>query len=233
MIATKRSTSRLSKKVMAAPPPFQQKSESLCRMAVSSTPKSATLLRGVQGASRPRTGPSPPVVDKQNQGSHEPPFRPASGPWARILRRFVIPSRHFPVRPDLDQLKHQAKDLLRAFRRNEPEAINDFREFAVKAIDPQTAKLADAQFVLARSYGLPHWPRLVVACRMTDAIWRGDVEAVRALVTRNPKLLEEDARGVTGNWGPPLSYAANLGKDAIIEMLRSLGAKDFAFAFGR
>ena len=142
-----------------------------------------------------------------------------------------MPSRHFPVRPDLDQLKHQAKDLLRAFRRNEPEAINDFRDFAIRAIDPQTAKLADAQFVLARSYGLPHWPRLVVACRMTDAIWRGDVEAVRALVTRNPKLLEEDARGVTGNWGPPLSYAANLGKDAIIEMLRSLGAKDFAFAF--
>jgi len=144
-----------------------------------------------------------------------------------------MPSRHFPVRPDLDQLRHQAKDLLRAFRRSDPQAIEDFREYAPRAVDPQAAKLADAQFVLARSYGMPHWPRLVVACRMTGAIWRGDVEAVRALVTRDPRLLEEDARGVKGNWGPPLSYAANLGQDAIIEMLSSLGAKDFTFAFGR
>jgi hypothetical protein len=142
-------------------------------------------------------------------------------------------SRHFPVRPNLDQLKHQAKDLLRALRRNEPKAIAAFREFFPKAIDPSAAKLADAQLVLARSYGLPHWPRLLIACQMTDAIWRGDVEAVRALVQRDPRLLEEDARGVKSNWGPPLSYAANLGQNAIIQMLRSVGATDLHYAFGR
>jgi hypothetical protein len=76
-------------------------------------------------------------------------------------------SRHFPVRPNLDQLKHQAKELLRAVRRNEPQAIANFREYFPEVIDPPTAKLADAQFVLARSYGLPHWPRLVIACQMT------------------------------------------------------------------
>ena len=144
-----------------------------------------------------------------------------------------MPDRHFPVLPNLDQLKHQAKDLLRALRRNEHDAIADFHEFLPKPTDPTTAKLADAQFVLARSYGLPNWPRLVTACRMTDAIWRGDVETVRSLVVRDPRLLEEDARGVKGNWGPPLSYAANLGQDAIIQMLRSLGASDLEFAFGR
>lgn len=112
-------------------------------------------------------------------------------------------SRHFPVRPNLDQLKHQAKDLLRALRRNEPQAIAVFREHFAENADPTSVKLADAQFVLARSYGLPHWPRLVAACQMTDAIWRGDVEAVRALVLRDPRLLDEDARGVKGNWGPP------------------------------
>jgi len=144
-----------------------------------------------------------------------------------------MPNRHFPVRPNLDQLKHQAKDLLCALRRNEPDALADFRELLPQPIDPATAKLADAQFVLARSYGLPNWPRLVTACRMTDAIWRGDVETVRSLVVRDPSLLEEDARGVKGNWGPPMSYAANLGQDAIIEMLRMLGASDLEFAFGR
>jgi hypothetical protein len=68
---------------------------------------------------------------------------------------------------------------------------------------------------------------------MTDAICRGDVETVRTLILRDPRLLEEDARGVKGNWGPPMSYAANLGQDAIIEMLRSLGASDLQYAFDR
>jgi hypothetical protein len=141
--------------------------------------------------------------------------------------------RHFPVRPNLIQLHHQAKDLLHAIRRSDPDAVADLREHHPKPIDPAAAGLADAQLVLARSYGLPSWPRLVTACRMTDALWRGDVDAVRALVLRDPRLLVEDARGVKGNWGPPLSYAANLGHDAIIEMLRGLGASDFEFAFGR
>lgn len=142
-------------------------------------------------------------------------------------------NRHFPVRPNLEQLKHQAKDLLRSFRDGDPEAGADFREHHTKLVEPKSARLADAQFVLARSYGLRNWPRLVTACRMTDAIWRGDVDAVREMVRKDPRLLEEDARGVKGNWGPPLSYAANVGQDAIIEMLRGLGASDLEYAFGR
>jgi hypothetical protein len=143
-------------------------------------------------------------------------------------------NRHFPVRPNLEQLKHQAKDLLRAFRAGDPDAVADFREHHTKPVEPESARLAEAQFVLARSYGLPSWPRLVTACRMTDAIWRGDGEAVRKMVLGNPQLIEESARGVEKcNWGPPLSYAANVGQDAIIEMLRGLGSSDLEYAFGR
>jgi hypothetical protein len=151
--------------------------------------------------------------------------------------------RHFPVRPNLDQLKHQAKDLLRAIRQGDPAAVAELRQHhpkqGTKAIDPASAKLADvkladAQAALARSYGLASWPRLVTACRMTDAIWRGDVEAVRALVLKDPRLLHESARGVAdSNWGPPMSYAANLGQDAIIAMLRGMGAEDLQHAFDR
>jgi hypothetical protein len=141
--------------------------------------------------------------------------------------------RHFPVRPNLEQLKHQAKDLLRAIKRGDPAALAEFEKHHPKSIAPAAAKLADAQLALARSYGLPSWPRLVIACRMTDAIWRGDVETVRELVSRDPRLLQEDARGVRGNWGPPMSHAANLGQDRIIHMLRQLGADDVQFAFGR
>ncbi|HXE06638.1 MAG TPA: ankyrin repeat domain-containing protein [Acidobacteriaceae bacterium] len=144
-----------------------------------------------------------------------------------------MPARHFPVLPNLNQLRHQAKDLLRAIRRGDPDGLADLREYHPQFSDPTSIRLADAQFVLARSYELPSWPRLVTACQMIAAIRLGDVETVRNLVLRDPRLLEEDARGVKGNWGPPLSYAANLGQDAIIEMLHGLGAKDLKKAFGR
>jgi hypothetical protein len=142
-----------------------------------------------------------------------------------------MPSRHFPVRPNLDQLKHQAKDLLAEMRSGDSAAMETLREHAPRAKSP--CKLADAQLCLARSYGLPSWPRLVTACRMTNAIWQGDAETVRTLVLKNPKLLTEDARGVESNWGPPMSYAANLGQDAIIAMLRAMGADDVQYAFDR
>ena len=144
-----------------------------------------------------------------------------------------MPARHFPVFPDLEQLRHQAKDLLRAIRRGDAGALDDLRTYHPAPPAPTAVKLADAQLALARSYGLPSWPRLVLACQMTDAIWRDDAEAVRSLVVRHPRLLHEDARGVPGNWGPPMSYAANLGRDRIVAMLRELGAEDVQHAFDR
>jgi hypothetical protein len=88
--------------------------------------------------------------------------------------------------------------------------------------------------VLARSYGLSSWPRLVTACRMTDAIWRGDLDSVRQPVLKDPQLLDEANRGLPdSNWGPPLSYAANVGQDRIIQMLWELGASDVQHAFDR
>lgn len=140
---------------------------------------------------------------------------------------------HLPVRPNLDQLRHQAKDLLRAIQRGDAEAVAVLREHHPRAIEPPAARLADAQLALARGHGVPSWPRLVLACRMTDAIWRGDTDAVRELVTRHPALLHEDARAAKTSWGPPMSYAANLGQVRIIEMLRALGARDLQHAFER
>lgn len=41
-------------------------------------------------------------------------------------RKFT--DRHFPVRPNLDQLKHQAKDLLHAIRQGDPAATAELRK---------------------------------------------------------------------------------------------------------
>jgi hypothetical protein len=144
-----------------------------------------------------------------------------------------MPERHVPVHPDLDQLRHQAKDLLKAIRRGDAQAIGELQRNHPRAPAPATARLADAQLALARSYGVASWPRLVQACRLIDAIWEDDLETVQALVTRHPALLHEDARGVQGNWGPPMSYAANLGRRRIIAMLRARGSRDLQFAFDR
>lgn len=144
-----------------------------------------------------------------------------------------MPARRLPVRPDLAQLKHQAKDLLRAIRRAEPEALADLQQFHPRPPDPEHAKLADAQLTLARSYEAPSWARLVVACNLIDAIWEDDADAVRELITRHPLLVHEDARIRNSNWGPPLSYAANLGRDEIIGVLREAGATDLMHAIGR
>ena len=142
--------------------------------------------------------------------------------------------RPFPVRPNLDQLRNQAKDLLRSIRRGDAAAQAEFRKYHPKAVEPAAAKLTDAQLALARSYGLPSWPRLVTACRLTEAIWRGHIGTVRNLVLKNPRLLHEAARGLPDcNWGPPMSYAANVGQDAIIQMLREMGATDVQHAFER
>ena len=78
------------------------------------------------------------------------------------------------------------------------------------------------------------WPRLVLACRLTDAIWRDDVDAVCELVGKHPQLVREMANGnERSNWGPPLSYAANLGRDRVIRALAERGAADLEHALDR
>ena len=145
-----------------------------------------------------------------------------------------MPVRRLPVRPDLEQLQRQAKELLRAIHAGDANAIAEFREHHPESIDPSSAKLADAQLVLARSYQASSWTRLVHAVRLADAIWRDDIEEVRTLITRNPALIHEDVLIRTdSNWGRPMTYAANLGRDGIIRLLHSHGARDFESAAGR
>jgi hypothetical protein len=145
-----------------------------------------------------------------------------------------MPVRRLPVRPNLDQLHRQAKELLRAIHAGDAGAIAEWREHHPEPSDPSAAKLADAQLVLARSYTASSWTRLVHAVELVDAIWRDDLDAVRTLVTRNPALIHEHVLlREDSNWGPPMSYAANLGRDRIIRFLHDRGAKDLEHAAGR
>ena len=64
---------------------------------------------------------------------------------------------HLPERPDLGQLRRQARELQRAVRVGEPAALADA---ALDHADPDFS-LARAQSVTARRYGFVSWPRLV------------------------------------------------------------------------
>lgn len=115
-----------------------------------------------------------------------------------------------PVHPSLEELEQEARALLR-----------------------DGVLLPEAQHQLAQSYGAPDWARLVLACRLIDAIWADDLETVRTMMQEHPGLLHEDALVRKSNWGRPMSYAANLGRDRIITHLHELGATDHLFAFDR
>ncbi len=145
-----------------------------------------------------------------------------------------MPARHFPVRPNLDFLRNEAKDLLKSIRSNDSSALTELQTLHPKPPTPELAKLSDAQLVLARSYGIPSWNRLVLSCRLVDAIWRNDISAVSQMLIDRPKLIHENARATEKcNWGPPMSYAANLGRDGIISILHEMQATDLQHAFDR
>ena len=142
--------------------------------------------------------------------------------------------RRLPVRPHLKQLHRQAKELLRAIHAGDPNAVAELREHHPQQIDPSLAKLADAQVVLARSYRASSWARLVQAIQLAEAIWRDDSDEVLALVTRTPDLVREHVLIRTDSgWGPPMTFAANLGRDRLIRLLHERGAKDHESAAGR
>ncbi|MFE0754352.1 ankyrin repeat domain-containing protein [Inquilinus sp. NPDC058860] len=75
-------------------------------------------------------------------------------------------ARDLPASPDPEQQKKRAKDLLKALRAGEAEAIARFRYSHPRlAHHPDSelaaaAKLSDAQWVVAREYGFASWPRL-------------------------------------------------------------------------
>ncbi len=71
-------------------------------------------------------------------------------------------TRRLPARPSTEQLRKQAKELLREFRAGKPEAVARVCAVLPQRVDrPDNVPLAAAQFVLAREYGFENWANLV------------------------------------------------------------------------
>jgi len=73
-------------------------------------------------------------------------------------------ARALPTKPSLENLRKQAKDLLKALRAGDPGAAARLAESHPRwasAGGLEAPRLADAQLVIAREHGLPSWPSLV------------------------------------------------------------------------
>src|SRR5262245_44821403 len=79
-----------------------------------------------------------------------------------------MPAKRLPPRPSLIHLKHQARDLLKAYGAQNPEALTRAREFHPRLARQMTTDdapvhpftLSDAQWVIAREYGFESWAHL-------------------------------------------------------------------------
>ena len=93
-------------------------------------------------------------------------------------------SASLPDRPNLGQLRRQAKELRDAARRGEPGALDRVTRI-YRAAPPGGVTLAAAQLVIARELGFTSWPRLKAAVESNSATPRQLAEAfVAASVER-------------------------------------------------
>lgn len=153
-------------------------------------------------------------------------------------------SRGLPAKPHLDVPKQQARELLQQCKAKSADALERVRRrhrsFHIADDDTIAARLtlSGAQLVIASEYGFSSWGQLRVritgntAAHLIDkAIRANEAASVRQLLTAYPNLLHVPLR--SGNWGPPMSHAANMGLPEMVKTIAALGAKDFQHAFGR
>jgi ankyrin repeat protein len=94
-----------------------------------------------------------------------------------------MPARDLPAHPNLEQYRKQAKDLLKACKAGEREALR-----RIQAHHPRDAKLtlAAAQFAIAREHGFDSWPKFakrivtVPGGVPATAVWKSAADAVAA-----------------------------------------------------
>jgi ankyrin repeat protein len=154
-------------------------------------------------------------------------------------------SRGLPAQPHLDIPRREARELLEQWRERRPDARErvksrhpHFKDMAEDGPGERVFRLADAQLVVAREYGLANWTALKqriaaasAAGALHEAIHAGNRDAVLALLAAHPEMLHLPVW--SGNWGPPMSHAANLGRLEIIKACAEIGARDFQHAFDR
>ena len=109
-------------------------------------------------------------------------------------RHNLAPTRRLPAQLSLEQLRKQAKELLRNYRAGNPAAVAEVHEFE-RSPDDASFALTDAQRVIARAYGFASWPKLKAfvdganIARFAEAVKAGEMDQVRSLLASRPELI--------------------------------------------
>lgn len=141
-----------------------------------------------------------------------------------------MPVRPLPEKPNIDHLRYQAKDLLKAHAARDGGAAQRIREFhprfkeaADEVILAATLSLTDAQLTIARQYGFKSWARLNAVVqspelasrlklphheRIKDEAFRrgvalidaGDAAGLREHLKRHPQLVHQRVEFEGGNY---------------------------------
>ncbi|HWS16871.1 MAG TPA: hypothetical protein VN223_02605, partial [Candidatus Elarobacter sp.] len=141
-----------------------------------------------------------------------------------------------PERPNLEQYRKQAKELLKLCRSADAEAmrrvrVNHPRFSKLSEIELQNAVLADAQLVIAREHGFESWPKFItrievmnseiaalanpLAAFIEAAIWHGTLDKVEAILAAHPEIARSS-----------IHAAAILGDDATVRRYISLDPRN-------
>ncbi|MDT3442984.1 MULTISPECIES: ankyrin repeat domain-containing protein [unclassified Pseudofrankia] len=123
-----------------------------------------------------------------------------------------------PARPDFQQLRHQARDLLRAAQGGDATALA-----RVHAVGTEVG-LANAQLAVAREYGFTSWTRLKIEVDRRETLDDVDVAKLADLLAREPRL----ATAEMTQWcdhplgASPLNYVAMLRYDTSRDIWRDV-----------
>jgi hypothetical protein len=140
-----------------------------------------------------------------------------------------MPTKKLPSRASLEQLKHQAKDLLKEKNTGDLAALQRIREFHPRFTASNDAgilaakfALSDAQLAIAREYGYPSWPKMKARVenpaladderphheRIKDPVFRhavdlidaGDPDKLRSHLKQHPGLVHQRVIFDGGNY---------------------------------
>lgn len=123
-----------------------------------------------------------------------------------------------PARPNLEQLRHQAKDLLRRAERGDPSAQARMHAVSDRII------LANAQLAVARDYGFASWAALKTEVDRREILDSRDVDRLGVLLAKDPALAVDEMK----HWcdhpkgAAPLNYVAMLQFDTSANLWREV-----------
>ena len=120
-----------------------------------------------------------------------------------------------PPRPSVEHLKKQAKELLRAFRAGDADAV---AKLSPPGVPPPNPKLADARLALARDYGFASWAKLIAhvesATHVPGPLERAklafhgqDAAMLRQLLRLHPELKDWVNEPLLSFDSPPVLHA--------------------------